>query len=130
MAAADDHLLLCVEDDLYRTYLEQEFADAGSPCTSVSAEDLAQVIVENPLGILVLQSESAEQRAIELSGRLKRLFGEAISIPVLLSPDYVRRARKPKRLGRWLPPVPGLVRGAPHRSGGPAGNESAYPADR
>ena len=60
------NLVLCVEDELYRTYLEQAFAGTGTPCTSVAAENLAQTISESPTGILLLQSETAEQNLIEL----------------------------------------------------------------
>ena len=50
-------------------------------------EDLAQAIAEDPTGLLLLQSETAEQGVIELAGRLKRLFGEEIRV-LLLSADY------------------------------------------
>jgi DNA-binding response OmpR family regulator len=87
VAAANGHLVLCVEDELYRDYLEQEFATAGTPCAAVAPADLAQTIAENPTGVLLLQSESAEQSTIELSARLKRLFGQEIRV-LLLSADY------------------------------------------
>jgi DNA-binding response OmpR family regulator len=88
MAVANGHLVLCVEDEIYRGYLEQEFAGAGSPCASVAPDNLAQTIAENPSGVLLLQSESAEQSTIELSARLKRLFGQDIRV-LLLSADYL-----------------------------------------
>jgi len=88
MAATNGNLVLCVEDELYRSYLKQAFAGAGTPCTSVAAEDLAQTIAESPTGILLLQSDTAEQNLIELSSRLKRLFGEEIRV-LLLSADYL-----------------------------------------
>ena len=88
MAATNGNLVLCVEDELYRTYLEQAFAGAGTPCTSVAVENLAQTISESPSGILLLQSETSEQNLIELSSRLKRLFGQEICV-LLLSADYL-----------------------------------------
>ncbi len=88
MAATNGNLVLCVEDELYRSYLEQAFAGAGTPCTSVAAENLAQTIAESPTGILLLQSDTAEQNLIELSSRLKRLFGDEIRV-LLLSADYL-----------------------------------------
>jgi DNA-binding response OmpR family regulator len=88
MASTNSKLVLCVEDELYRSYLEQEFSGAGTPYRSVSPEDLAQTIAENPAGILLLQSETDEQGTVELSGRLKRLFGEEIRV-LLLSADYL-----------------------------------------
>ena len=75
MAVSNGDLVLCVEDELYRTYLEQAFAGAGTPCTSVAVEDLAQTIAESPSGILLLQSDTAEQNLIELSSRLKLRAG-------------------------------------------------------
>src|SRR5262249_31063526 len=86
--ANNGQLLLCVEDALYRRYLEQECAAAGLAYVSVAHEELAQAIAERPSGTLLLQSESAERNLIELSGRLKRLFGEEVRV-VLLSADYV-----------------------------------------
>ena len=58
MPPAADSLVLCVEDELYRGYLEQEFAGTGAACASVALADLAQAITEHPSGILLLQSES------------------------------------------------------------------------
>ena len=39
MPAANDNLVLCVEDELYRHYLEGEFAGAGTSCTAVTQEN-------------------------------------------------------------------------------------------
>lgn len=88
MPPANGNLLLCIEDELYRRYLEEEFAGAGLRPTTVAAEDLARAIAEDPSGVLLLQSETAEQGLIEMSSRLKRLFGEEIRV-LLLSADYL-----------------------------------------
>jgi DNA-binding response OmpR family regulator len=87
MPANSRNLILCVEDESYRAYLEAEFQAAEVSHRCVADSDLAQVIAEHPAGILVLQSESAEQHHIELSARLKRLFGDEIGV-LLLSSDY------------------------------------------
>jgi hypothetical protein len=87
MPTAQGPLLLCIEDNLYRRYLEEECAAVGTCFLSVGHAELAQAIAERPSGVLLLQSESAEQGAIELSARLKRLFGEDMRV-VLLSSDY------------------------------------------
>src|SRR5271165_5871552 len=91
MAVTDGNLVLCVEDDLYRRYLEYAFAGAGTRCVSVAAENLAETIAESPSGVLLLQSDTAEQGLIELSSRLKRLFGDDIRV-LLLSADYLTGA--------------------------------------
>jgi DNA-binding response OmpR family regulator len=88
MPSTNGRLVLCLEDELYRSFLDQEFAGVGTSCASVAPADLSQTIAENPSGILLLQSESDEQGAIELSSRLKRLFGEEMRI-LLLSADYL-----------------------------------------
>jgi DNA-binding response OmpR family regulator len=87
MPPTNGKLVLCVEDELYRAYLEQELAGAGTPCLSVAREDLAQTIAEDPACTLLLQSEADEQGTIELSARLRRLFGQEIRV-LLLSADY------------------------------------------
>ena len=88
MTASPANHVLCVEDGLYRTYLEQAFAAAGTPCRSVAADALAETIAESPTGVLLLQSEAGEQDLIEMSSRLKRLFGEDVRV-LLFSADYL-----------------------------------------
>ncbi len=87
MTNANGNVILCIENPLYCQYLEEEFANAEAVVTSVAKEDLAQAIVENPAGVLLLQSDAAEYSLIELSSKLKRLFGEEIHT-LLLSADY------------------------------------------
>lgn len=84
---ARNDIVLCLEDALYRRYLEEAFAEAAITITSVPREDLALTIAERPAGALLLQSSSAEHGLIELSSKLKRLFGDEIRT-VLLSADY------------------------------------------
>jgi DNA-binding response OmpR family regulator len=88
MSASNGQLLLCVEDELYRRYLERECTRAGLAYVAVGNEQMIQAIAERPSGTLLLQSESAEQNLIEASGKLKRLFGEDVRV-VLLSSDYL-----------------------------------------
>ena len=78
MSATNGQLLLCVEDELYRRYLERECTCAGLAYVAVGNEQMIQAIAERPSGTLLLQSESAEQNLIEASGKLKRLFGEDV----------------------------------------------------
>lgn len=80
-------VMLCMEDELYRLYLEQALPAGGLSCTVVPAEDLAAAIAERQSGTLLLQSDTAEQSLIETSSRLKRLFGDELRV-VLLSSDY------------------------------------------
>src|SRR5215831_14022241 len=88
MSAPHGNLLLCVENPLYRQYLEEEFADVGVTVTSVEQAELAQAVAEHPGGVLLLQSDAAEYGLIELSSKLKRIFGDAIHT-LLLSADYL-----------------------------------------
>lgn len=87
MAGTNNELMLCIEDELYRRYLEEEFDEAKATYTSIAPDGLAQVIAERPVGVLVLQSSQDEQGSIELLGRIKRLFGEEIRA-LFLSADY------------------------------------------
>ena len=79
--------LLCIENPIYRRYLEHELAAMGTSFRSVDTEELATVIAESPNGLLLLQSESFEYGLIDLSARLKRIFGDEIRV-LLLSSDY------------------------------------------
>ena len=74
MTAVLRNLVLCVEHPVYRRYLEEELAAAGLSFTSADREELPARIAENPCGVLLLQSEDAEQYLIDLSSKLKRLF--------------------------------------------------------
>ena len=88
MITPNGNVILCIEDPLYRQYMEAEFTNADVTVTSVDQADLAQAIAEHPAGVLLLQSDTAEYGLIELSSKLKRLFGEAIHT-LLLSADYL-----------------------------------------
>src|SRR5262245_5268764 len=81
------NMLVCLENPIYRLYLEREFAAIGTSFRSVGTEDLATVIAENPNVLLLLQSESSEYGLIDLSSRLKRIFGDEIRV-LFLSSDY------------------------------------------
>ena len=88
MTTPNGNVILCIEDPLYRQYMEAEFTNADMPVASVDQADLAQALAEHPAGVLLLQSDTAEYGLIELSSKLKRLFGEAIHT-LLLSADYL-----------------------------------------
>jgi DNA-binding response OmpR family regulator len=87
MTTPNGNVMLCIEDPLYRQYMEKEFSHADVTITTVDKADLVQAIAEHPAGVLVLQSETAEYDLIALSSKLKYLFGEAI-YTLLLSADY------------------------------------------
>lgn len=89
MTNANGSVILCIENPMYGRYLEEEFANTNATVTAVTKEDLAQAIVEHPAGgVLLLQSDAAEHSLIELSSKLKRLFGDDIHT-LLLSSDYL-----------------------------------------
>ena len=88
MKTANNRVILCIENPLYRQYLEEEFAAAGVTTTSTERADLAQAIAEHPAKMLLLQSDTAEYALIELSSRLRRLFGQDIQT-LLFSADYL-----------------------------------------
>jgi DNA-binding response OmpR family regulator len=87
MTTSNGNVILCIEDALYRQYMEEEFNNAAVTVTSVATADLVQAIAEHPAGVLLLQSDTAEYDLIALSSKLKRFFGEAIHT-LLFSADY------------------------------------------
>lgn len=78
MTPLDSNIVLCIENALYRQYLQEEFAHANLAVTVVDTPGIIQAIAEHPVNVLLLQSDSAEYDLIELSSKLKRLFGPAI----------------------------------------------------
>ena len=88
MKTTTNNLILCIENPLYRKYLEKEFAVAEVEVTSTDREGLAQAIAEHSAKLLLLQSDTAEHSLIELSSKLKRLFGQDMQT-LLFSADYL-----------------------------------------
>ena len=78
-------ILLCVENDLFRTYLKSSFQI--SDASFVDYDQILHKVAENPQGIIILQSDSHEHEIIEMCKKLKRLFADNIKIG-LLSADY------------------------------------------
>lgn len=87
MTSANGHIVLCIENLLYRQYLEEEFAHTQATVIAVEKEYIAQAFAEHPVRTVLLQSDTAEAGLIELSAKLKRLFGDDVHT-VLLSSDY------------------------------------------
>ncbi|MCB0331643.1 MAG: response regulator, partial [Bdellovibrionales bacterium] len=80
-------LVLCIEDPIYRQLVEFGLSESSWSWTAVSRERLAETLAAGRPGTLLLQSEECEEEFIELSRKLKRLFGDELNI-VLLSSDY------------------------------------------
>ena len=83
--APSPKILFCIEDPLYRGYLEPQVVSGDD--AFVAYEQFPFRVAEDPQGILVLQSDNREFDLLEMCKRLKRLFSDAIKI-VLLSSDY------------------------------------------
>lgn len=81
------NVVACLENPLYRQYIEEEFQAAKRDLRSVGKEDLAEALAEKGTGVLLLQSDSAEPSMIVLSSKIKRLFGDDFSM-LMLSADY------------------------------------------
>lgn len=67
--------------------MEEEFTKVQATVMAVEKEDLPKALDEHPVRVLLLQSDAAEDALIELSARLKRLFGDEMRI-LLFSADY------------------------------------------
>ncbi len=87
MSEQSDSVLLCVEDELYKRYLEKEMVGAQLAYAAVDTDELTHTFAENPSGLLVVQSDTREHYVMEVSSKLKRLFGDEIRV-MLLSSDY------------------------------------------
>lgn len=84
-------LILHIQNDFYRRFLESRLAGEGRTCQFVDLATLAGAISQVSDAVLVLQSDADEQELIEIAARLKRLFGDKLRI-VLLSADHLTAA--------------------------------------
>ena len=71
---ARDTVLLCLENDLYSTYLKTCLQDQDFDFELIAKNHIVTKVSENPKTILVLQSDTNEQELINVAFRLKRLF--------------------------------------------------------
>ena len=71
----DKILYICIENDFYRNYLTRNFDQDKIPYRDIELIDLPGTISANPNAIILLQSETQEQKVIDLSAKLKLLFG-------------------------------------------------------
>ena len=80
-------LYFCIENNFYREYLVKNCDEENIPYINLELIDLPGTISSNPNAIVLLQSETQEQKIIDLSAKLKLLFGADIK-SILLSTDY------------------------------------------
>ena len=86
--ATNQKLVICIENLLFRSYLENHFKDtADNNAIFINKDAIANSIAENENVVLILQSESEEFRLVEIASRLKRVFGSEVKI-IFLSLDY------------------------------------------
>ena len=86
--ATNQKLVLCIENVLFRSYLENHFKESlGENAIFIDKDAIANSIAENQNVVLILQSESEEFRLVEIASRLKRVFGSEVKI-IFLSLDY------------------------------------------
>ena len=83
----DKILYICIENDFYRNYLTRNCDQDKIPYRDIELIDLPGTISANPNAIILLQSETQEQKIIDLSAKLKLLFGAEVK-SILLSTDY------------------------------------------
>lgn len=81
-------IILYIENELYRRFLEPRLGGDGRQCHFVDLGALAGAISQVSEGVLVLQSDKDEHELIEIAARLKRLFGDKLRI-LLLSADHM-----------------------------------------
>jgi hypothetical protein len=84
---ARDTVLLCLENDLYSTYLKTCLQDQDFDFELIAKNHIVTKVSENPKTTLVLQSDTNEQELINVAFRLKRLFQTDLRI-LFLSLDY------------------------------------------
>ena len=74
--ATNQKLVICIENLLFRSYLEEHFKDTtDNKAIFINKDAIANSIAENENVVLILQSESEEFRLVEIASRLKRVFG-------------------------------------------------------
>ena len=83
----DKKLYLCIENEFYRNYLVENCESAHISYQTVEVIDLPRTISANPKAIVLLQTETQEQKIIDLSAKLKLLYGAEVK-SILLSTDY------------------------------------------
>tara|TARA_Y100001970_G_scaffold290582_2_gene424856 strand:- start:18226 stop:20271 length:2046 start_codon:yes stop_codon:yes gene_type:complete len=83
----DRTLYFCIENEFYRNYLVQRCDSQHITYHNVNLIDLPGTVSANPNAVIVLQSETQEQKVIDLSAKLKLLFGADVK-SILLSTDY------------------------------------------
>jgi DNA-binding response OmpR family regulator len=84
---ARDTVLLCLENELYATYLKTCLQDQDFDFELIAKNHIVTKVSENPKTTLVLQSDTNEQELINVAFRLKRLFQTDLRI-LFLSLDY------------------------------------------
>jgi len=84
-------IILYIENELYRRFLEMRLGEVGRNCQFVDLGALAGAISQVSDGVLILQSDTDEHELIEIAARLKRLFGDKLRI-LLLSADHLTAA--------------------------------------
>ena len=83
----DKILYLCIENEYYKNYLIENCESKNISYKPVEVIDLPKTISANPKAIILLQSEAQEQKIIDLSAKLKLLYGAEVK-SILLSTDY------------------------------------------
>ena len=83
----DKALYFCIENQFFRDYLAENCDEKNITYTNLDLIDLPGTISSNPNAIILLQSETQEQKIIDLSAKLKLLFGADVK-SILLSTDY------------------------------------------
>ena len=80
-------IFLCIENKYYEKYLIHHFKKNNLKFSILEINEIANAISSIPDSILIIQSESEEQLIINLTAKLKSIFGNDIKA-ILLSTDY------------------------------------------
>ena len=83
----DKILYLCIENEFYKNYIVENCQQNNISHKTVEIIDLPKTISTNSKAIILLQSETQEQKIIDLSAKLKLLYGAEVKT-ILLSTDY------------------------------------------
>ena len=86
-AISAPEIFLCIENKYYEKYLIHHFKKNKLKFSILEINEIANAISSNPDSILIIQSESEEQLIINLTAKLKSIFGNDIKA-ILLSTDY------------------------------------------
>lgn len=84
---SDETILFCVENYLFKKYLEANLERAQAKWRFLDRSELGDAICQSQYNVVILQSDDQEYEIIEIAARLKRIFRDNLRL-IFLSVDH------------------------------------------